>query len=281
MNKKVSLGWFEIQILLLIYQRETYGYEILKELRHSGKPRLSNGLLYPTLRRLEKKGYIKTRRQAKEKAPDRIYYSITEEGVKTLEGLTSYLLTIIDRNMWDQLEEFRDLVIEKAGIEEGDSVLDLSNVVVELFALDLSKRVGESGIVYFKVDDDSLKEMFEKYFQANKINNIKPIIGQGSNINLRTDSMDLAVQIIGLHHNDDPKKLIEEMVRVVKPGKKVIISDMQTIDHIIFNNIAKILPKYYREGTSKEELYHLLSDSQLRDIKIDEWHGMTIGEGIK
>ncbi len=35
MNKKVSLGWFEFQILFLIYQRETYGCAILKELAQS------------------------------------------------------------------------------------------------------------------------------------------------------------------------------------------------------------------------------------------------------
>ena len=41
------------------------------------------------------------------------------------------------------------------------------------------------------------------------------------------------------------------------------------------------LPKYYRIGTSKDELYKYLSAAGLENVEVNEWHGMVIGEGTK
>jgi PadR family transcriptional regulator PadR len=278
----MNLGWFELQLLILISQRESYGYEILKELKHSGKMKISTGSLYPTLRRLDEKGYVNTKHIEKGKKPDRVYYSISENGKLVLENMIKFVLTIIDRNTWEHLNEFRDIIIQRADIREGDIVMDFSDAVGELFAIDISKKVGRLGKVFFIVDNINQKKIYEEYFLVNKIENIKPIYEQIPYASVITSSVDSAVQIIGLHHFKEPMRILGEMIRVVKPGGKIVISDMKKIDHIIFNSICRLfLPEHYRAGTAEDELYELFSKAGLKKIEIDEWHGMVIGEGIK
>ena len=45
-------------ILHIIKNNETYGYEIVEELKHNGFYTMTEGTVYPILQRLTKKGYI-------------------------------------------------------------------------------------------------------------------------------------------------------------------------------------------------------------------------------
>lgn len=78
-------GILEGCILAIIADGETYGYEILTRLEKSGFDSLLEGTLYPVLSRLEKKGYISCRKEKSPYGPMRKYYSITQDGEKSLE----------------------------------------------------------------------------------------------------------------------------------------------------------------------------------------------------
>lgn len=79
-------GILEGCILAIIADGETYGYEILARLEKSGFESLLEGTLYPVLTRLEKKNFISCRKAKSPYGPIRKYYSITEEGIKSLGG---------------------------------------------------------------------------------------------------------------------------------------------------------------------------------------------------
>ena len=278
----MNLGWFELQLLMLISQKERYGYELLNEIRNSGRFTYSAGSLYPTLKRLEKKGYVKTRIQEKNDTSDRIYYSTTAEGILMLKNIMQYILTIIDRNTWDEIKELREIVIAKAEIKNDDIVMDCSDAIGELFALEISKKVGTSGKVYLIAENEGQKKNYEDFFISNNIENIKIIIGQIPYNKIISSSVDSAVQLIGLHHFEDPLKIISEMKRIVKPGGKIVISDMKKINHVIFNSMCNLFhPKNQRPGTSIQELNEYLNKMSIENVEISEWQGMIIGVGIK
>lgn len=278
----MKVGWQEFQLLFIINQKEQYGYEILNILRNSGKVRFSASSLYPVLRRLEKKELVQTRTQKKDDSADRIYYSITKNGKLILEEFMKSNLIMIDRFMWNDLKELRQLLISKANLKKGDIVIDFSESIGELFALDLYKEVGDSGLIYFLVSESNQIKIYDEYFKINGICNIKTIYDQIPFEKIRNSSIDLAIQLIGLHHFTNPLNIITEMKRVVKPGGKILISDMKKIDHVIFKNISKFfLPDYYRFGTDLNEIKNLLTKCKLEDIKLGEWHGMVIGEAQK
>ena len=79
----------EILILYLINKRELTMYGIQKSVADYFAPltKPSFGVINPALRRLEKNGCINTRRSLSEGGKQSAYYSITNEGIKTLNKL--------------------------------------------------------------------------------------------------------------------------------------------------------------------------------------------------
>jgi DNA-binding PadR family transcriptional regulator len=80
-------------ILSMLLGGESYGYEIIRQVRSLSGDRLdwSEGMVYPALRRLEQKGLLKSRWVESESGPRRKYYSITKRGRAALAS---------ERNAW-------------------------------------------------------------------------------------------------------------------------------------------------------------------------------------
>ncbi len=88
MNDKSQLlkGVLEGCILKIVMCKgETYGYEIVTELRNYGFGQCTEGTIYPLLARLEKKDLLKSKKQKSPYGPQRKYYSLTEKGCDELE----------------------------------------------------------------------------------------------------------------------------------------------------------------------------------------------------
>ena len=73
-------------VLAILSEGESYGYAIIKrvcELSH-GELQWTDGMLYPLLHRLERKGYVKTVWGRSETGRRRKYYRLTAAGVEQL-----------------------------------------------------------------------------------------------------------------------------------------------------------------------------------------------------
>ena len=79
-------GSIDILLLSLVNQRDMYGYEMVKTLKElSGDLyEMSEGTLYPALKRLENKGWLRSYWQSSETAGRRKYYQITKDGKRAL-----------------------------------------------------------------------------------------------------------------------------------------------------------------------------------------------------
>ncbi len=73
-------------ILSLLTRGESYGYEIIKQIRDlsDGEISWSDGMLYPVLHRLERQGLVKARWAKAESGRRRKYYRVTAKGKKSL-----------------------------------------------------------------------------------------------------------------------------------------------------------------------------------------------------
>lgn len=80
-------GIMEFCILTLIKKKDTYGYEIVTNLSRWEKLAITEGTLYPLLRRLEKEKNIESYWCESESGPPRKYYKITKDGQKLLESM--------------------------------------------------------------------------------------------------------------------------------------------------------------------------------------------------
>ncbi|SKA85207.1 transcriptional regulator, PadR family [Clostridium sp. USBA 49] len=77
-------GVLEGCILEIIRKRETYAYEISKQLEKYGFGMISEGTIYPIILRLQKNELIKATLQDSNSGPKRKYYNLTEKGISML-----------------------------------------------------------------------------------------------------------------------------------------------------------------------------------------------------
>ena len=76
-----------IQVLILrtIYEKKSHGYEIIESVEKvTTGQRVKAGTAYTLLRRMEKRGLIKSVWEKNEKKPDKRVYTITREGKEYL-----------------------------------------------------------------------------------------------------------------------------------------------------------------------------------------------------
>lgn len=87
-------GSYEMILLCLISQKETYGYEIISELNKRGDKFFryaKEGTIYPILYRLQNAELIQCRIvKAKANGREKKFYSLTEKGKNTLKELTQF-----------------------------------------------------------------------------------------------------------------------------------------------------------------------------------------------
>ena len=81
-RKELVAASAEPMILALLARGESYGYAIIQEIkaRSGGKLNWTDGMLYPVLHRLERRGLIKSRWGASETGRKRKYYSLKKVG---------------------------------------------------------------------------------------------------------------------------------------------------------------------------------------------------------
>ena len=100
-------GWIQFLILRLLYERPTYGYQLLEMLEEKtlGFQKLETGSMYTVLRRMEQRGLLKSEWQhAKTTGPDRRVYRVTKSGA---EALSSGLRAVAKRKaLMDDLARF-------------------------------------------------------------------------------------------------------------------------------------------------------------------------------
>lgn len=88
-KSQIKRGTLEFCILLMIKQKQSYGYEIISTLEKYPIMAAKENTIYPLLRRLLKEGYISSSwQEGTEGLPPRKYYSITDTGLDYLAAMS-------------------------------------------------------------------------------------------------------------------------------------------------------------------------------------------------
>ena len=78
MDTQFKKGVLELCVLTLLQIKDYYGYELVTEI--SKNISISEGTIYPLLRRLKKDGHVKKYLKESQEGPPRKYYKLTLEG---------------------------------------------------------------------------------------------------------------------------------------------------------------------------------------------------------
>ena len=105
---QVRKGTVELCILGLIKSKETYAFEMVQELEKIDGMVLSEGTIYPLLKRLQTDELISSFWSESDSGPPRKYYRITEKGKNLLEKMmiewsqfTGFINNILERSKND------------------------------------------------------------------------------------------------------------------------------------------------------------------------------------
>ncbi|MBS4179078.1 PadR family transcriptional regulator [Lederbergia citrea] len=85
MNVQFKKGVLELCVLALLDKKDRYGYELVQKI--SDQIAISEGSVYPLLRRLTKEEYFTTYLQESSEGPSRKYYKLTDRGREYLHEL--------------------------------------------------------------------------------------------------------------------------------------------------------------------------------------------------
>lgn len=107
MNIQFKKGVLELCVFAILEERDCYGYELVNSI--SENIAISEGTIYPLLRRLTKEGYFTTYLMESTEGPPRKYYKITSQGLEVYTEL---------KKQWNSFVEGVNRIIE--GGEEDD-----------------------------------------------------------------------------------------------------------------------------------------------------------------
>ncbi|MDP2871053.1 MAG: PadR family transcriptional regulator [Bacillota bacterium] len=81
-NRDLTAAFVTPLVLALLAEAEGYGYDLIKRVRDSsdGAMQWSEGMLYPVLHRLEKRGLVSSSWKTADSGRRRRYYAITQRG---------------------------------------------------------------------------------------------------------------------------------------------------------------------------------------------------------
>jgi DNA-binding PadR family transcriptional regulator len=100
--------WIQFLILRVIYEKPTYGYEIIKKIEEitEGRHNIKSGIMYTILRRMEQNRLLTSTWMKSKGGPDKRNYRVTKKGEKYLKA---WLEMIIERKkMIDKMAKFYD-----------------------------------------------------------------------------------------------------------------------------------------------------------------------------
>lgn len=78
MDTQLKKGVMDLCVLAILKKKDCYGYELVQKI--SKDIQISEGTLYPILRRLEKERYLEKYLKESLEGPTRKYYGLTRKG---------------------------------------------------------------------------------------------------------------------------------------------------------------------------------------------------------
>jgi ubiquinone/menaquinone biosynthesis C-methylase UbiE len=166
---------------------------------------------------------------------------------------------------WDHMrtgffsEKIRKVAVAKANIQDGKLAADIGAGTGFI-----TEELVENGLKVIAVDQSEamLEEMKKKF---GHVDTIEYRVGEFNNLPIEDDRVDYVFANMYLHHVEVPLVAIEEMTRILMPGGKVVITDMDKHDF-------KFLRKEQHDrwlGFKREDVEKWFKEAGLINVKVD------------
>ncbi|MCL1050125.1 bifunctional demethylmenaquinone methyltransferase/2-methoxy-6-polyprenyl-1,4-benzoquinol methylase UbiE [Shewanella abyssi] len=161
---------------------------------------------------------------------------------------------------------WKRFTIESAGARPGMKVLDLAGGTGDLTAK-FSHLVGEKGqVTLADINDSMLKVGREKLRNKGIVGNVNYVQANAEALPFPDNHFDIITIAFGLRNVTDKDAAIASMLRVLKPGGKLLVLEFSKPKHDIMRKIYdlysfKVMPKMGALITQDAESYAYLAES--------------------
>jgi len=156
--------------------------------------------------------------------------------------------------------------IEKSGARKGQKILDIAGGTGDLSAR-FSKIVGNTGqVVLADINDSMLKVGRDKLIDCGHSNNITYVQADAQYLPFPDNTFDCISIAFGLRNVTDKALALKAMLRVLKPGGRLLILEFSkpaspTLEKIYDTYSFKLLPKMGEWVAGDSESYAYLAES--------------------
>lgn len=168
-------------------------------------------------------------------------------------------------NQWDTMRQgfFSEEVREKA--------YNMADVKAGQLAADIGAGTGfvtegllQRGLKVIAVDrsDEMLEEIKQKFGNFQGVDCRQ---GESETLPIDNDTVDYAMANMYLHHVDNPSAAIKEMARILKPGGKLVFTDLDEHNH----EFLKLEHHDRWMGFKREDVEQWLLEAGLKNVAID------------
>lgn len=243
------LGSLQQAILLLLWTNEYYGLEIQRRLRYQGR-NVGPGQLYPALRKLEERGYITSREVARVGA-DRVYYAINEEGKQVVVDNLLEILYIMRYLSIDFLNPYLEEAVEKASIEPGSTILDLSSPVMEKIRMKTTQLHVPGGNYLLVNTSPVFIDMMTEWVRSEDLEGVK-VIDKEKVDSLEDESVDIVLALFNITEFN-MEWTTDQAIRLLRPGGKLVVCDIaaREVDTVRDDLYRLYLPMHGKSGIER------------------------------
>lgn len=160
---------------------------------------------------------------------------------------------------------WRKFTVKTSGVSTGGNALDIC-CGTGMLVYELSKVVGPQGkVTGLDFSEEMLLVAKKRVIELN-LNNVKLIQGNAMDLPFPENTFDCVTVGWGLRNVPDISQVIAQMVKVVKPGGKIVSLDMAKPNAPVFKQVywfyfEKLVPLFGKIWAGKQSPYSYLHDS--------------------
>ncbi|MCK4819499.1 class I SAM-dependent methyltransferase [bacterium] len=160
----------------------------------------------------------------------------------------------------------RDLILEKAGLFKG-KILE-AGTGKGRFTLTLAQAGYSVMSIDISVKEQAIAKLNLQYFEVDDLVDLK--IENVESLSFKDASFDIIFSVNTIHHLANPLKMVDELLRVIKPGGKIVLSDFSKQGMRVMDKIHLQEKKNLHDG--KETLPEVEGYFKSRNIKFETYN---------
>jgi demethylmenaquinone methyltransferase/2-methoxy-6-polyprenyl-1,4-benzoquinol methylase len=161
---------------------------------------------------------------------------------------------------------WKRITVDQSGVKRGHKVLDIAGGTGDL-TLKFARMVGQEGkVILADINDSMLKVGRDKLINSGVGGNVEYVQANAECLPFKDNTFDVITIAFGLRNVTDQNAAIASMLRVLKPGGKLMILEFSRTNNPVFTKLYdfysfNILPQMGKVIAGDAESYRYLAES--------------------